>query len=409
MSELKKLVIWCGKNAYEYWDERSYDTGLSEKQGGIGGSESWVIEMAPRFAKNGYEVHIFNLTRETRKDTRSEGVYWHPYQRVEEFFANNEVDTLLGFRQVDIFHKPNVKARQCFALAEDTLFHHNQDYPVHLPHIKTYIALCPYHKEFMSRYHRVPQEKIWIGKNGVDLNIYKKAKAENPKEKNRFFYSSSLDRGIDNLLQFIWPAIKAELPDASLHIYYGFNNWEKGVDYNSDYAIKPHPVDMQIKWIKNLIKMNEPNDVKFYGRVNKWTLAQEQAKCEMHLYPGFFAETFCSTYLEAMAADAAVVTTNIWAGRRTAKAAAALIDVNGMENFMQNFYLDAYSGAYNSAFVKSVLKLAKDRDLLESKLKAQREHVAKFSWDASFKEYLDLFEGKYHDEQGKLNNLGFDL
>lgn len=405
----KNLVIWCGKNAYEYWDERSYDTGLSEKQGGIGGSESWVIEMAPRFAANGYNVHIFNYCSEERKDSRSEGVTWHPFGRLDEWAANNEIDTLLGFRQVDVFHKPHIKARQCFALAEDTVFHPNQNYPVNLPHVKTYIALCPYHKEFMHMFHGVPKEKIWIGKNGVDLDLYKRAKAENKKEKNRFFYSSSLDRGVDNLLQFIWPAIKAELPDASLHIYYGFNNWEKGIDYNSDYASTPHPVDMQIRWIKNLIKSNKPNDVHFYGRVNKWTLAQEQAKCEMHLYPGFFAETFCSTYLEAMAADAAVVTTNIWAGRRTAKAAAALIDVVDMENFKKNFYLEAYGSAYNTSFVKSVLKLAQNRELLEQKLEAQRKHVAKFSWDASFAEYLDLFEGKFYNEKNELINFGFDL
>lgn len=407
MSDKKKLVIWCGMNSYEYWDWRNYDTGQSEKEGGIGGSESWVIEMAPRFAENGYEVHVFNNCKEEIKDSRNENVTWHGYKSFDSWHPNNDIDILLGFRQLDCFHKTQ-KAKLNIALAEDTVFTQNPNYPVNLPFIDVYIALCPYHKEFMHQHHGVPKEKIWIGKNGVDLEMYDKAKKENKKEEARFFYSSSLDRGIDNLLQFIWPHIKTAIPQASLHIYYGFNNWEKSIQYDSSLSNVADPEGMRIAWIKKLIKMNEANSVHFHGRVNKWTLAQEQAKCSMHLYPGTFSETFCSTYLEAMAADAVVVTSGFWAGLRTAKAGVLIPSADG-DNIMQNIYPHVYDAAYSRLFTETVIKLATDKKAYNHVLERQRKHVANFTWDVSFDEYLKLFNGEFFNEKKELVNYGFHL
>lgn len=413
MSNKKKLLIWAGGNAFEVFDERSYEVGLSEKEPGQGGSESWIIEMVPRFVKAGYEVHVFNVCSDPiRKDTRCEDAYWHHFSLIGQFLEKNKVDVLVAFRQSYIGPKhicDVIPAEKTFMLAEDTLLNLNPNLDVWDERINAVIALCPYHKTFLANHHKIPADRIWIGKNGVDLDLYERAKKEVVKKPYKFFYSSSLDRGVDNLLQFMWPHIKREFPEAELGIYYGFNNWRKAIQIDSDRSQVPDATEMHIRWVEQLMEANKSQGVTFHGRVGKWTLAKAQAECSMHLYPTFFSETFCSTYLEAMAADAVTVSTNIWAGARTGKAG-FMINVDQGDNHMMNFYLSAYSSKYQQTFVDSVITLLKDPKKMEKVLTRQRAWVQNFTWDKSAQEYLNLFDGKYQDPQTKkVIEPGFDL
>ena len=50
--------------------------------------------------------------------------------------------------------------------------------------------------------------------------------ADGPNHPHRFIYASTASAGLETLLG-MWPTVKASLPNASLHVYYGF--WPYGM------------------------------------------------------------------------------------------------------------------------------------------------------------------------------------
>jgi glycosyltransferase involved in cell wall biosynthesis len=105
-------------------------------------------------------------------------------------------------------------------------------------------------------------------------------------EWGRLHYSSSPDRGLDNIL-YLLPYIIERCPDVKLHVYYGWLNWES--------AARSRGNDAEIAQIDEMKRqIQELGDhVVFHGRVNQAELAQEWKKAWLWLYPTNFTETFC--------------------------------------------------------------------------------------------------------------------
>src|SRR5262249_55147353 len=83
------------------------------------------------------------------------------------------------------------------------------------------VVLSQWHKSyFLQKYPFVSPDKIFVIGNGVDFSRFP-VKANADKEPHRVMYSSSPDRGLDIILEHIWPKVIKEVPDAELHVYYG--------------------------------------------------------------------------------------------------------------------------------------------------------------------------------------------
>lgn len=116
---------------------------------------------------------------------------------------------------------------------------------------------------------------------------------------NRVVYTSSPDRGLDTILEHIWPRVIAAVPDAELHVYYGWKNFE---------ALRASHPDLAEFQQKCAVLALQTNNVVFHGRVTQDRLAQELRKASIWLYPTYFNETYCISAVEAQLAGAIPIT-----------------------------------------------------------------------------------------------------
>lgn len=201
-----------------------------------------------------------------------------------------------------------------------------------------------------------------------DVNVQQKCETWNVgRDPHRIIYTSSYDRGLINLL-LMWDKIREEVPDATLHIFYGWNTYDsmvlKGVR-------TPEFKNMMVQ------AMNKPG-ITDHGRIGQKQLAKEVAKSGIYAYPSFFEEISCISAMRAQVAGAIPVTTDY----------AALAETN-----KYGIKVPGKAGENNDAYVKELISLLKD----EARQKEMREKMVKnkdiFSWERVARQWQkELFQ-----------------
>jgi len=352
----KNVVIYTGPS-FERWDFRSLE------RGGIGGSETWAIEIAREFSNLGYRVKIFaDCSDSGLKDGNYDVEYLH-YSQYPSYIEQNWIDYFITSRTTDTLAY-NIRSEKNFVMIHDIWLSRNQNYPLHSDKVDKYLCLSTEHKNFVMNHHNIPEDKIEITINGLDI-IPQKI------EKKRFkcIYSSSPDRGLENLL-YLFPFIKEKVPEVELEIFYGFDNLLKIPD--------------KVKWAEALLeKIEETDGVTYHGRVNKIELSKAFAESSILLYPTWFEETFYITGVEAMASGCVVLSSNYWGLKDTIGNAGILIDINDRN--------EAVSKEYRQKFVDEAIKLLKDDEYFnEFQLKGY-EKAKQYSWKNAAKGIEKLF------------------
>lgn len=291
------LVFYAG-HALEPWNP------VTLEAGGMGGSETMLWNMAKRLRALGHRVRVYGHATRSMEGT-FEGVEWFDASR----YKNLKCDVLITSRRPDaVDDTHNVEAGARILWVHDIHVGESLDANRDI-RIDRILCLSEWHKDYFSRcYPRCNPQKILVTRNGVDLKRFDHKVERNPK---RVVYSSSPDRGLLNLLS-CWPAILKEEPEAELHTYYGFGNWEKAAEMNQDRGQLA-----QIRHLKNVLKATPR--VHVHDRVNGQELAIEFLKSGVWAYPTWFSETSCITAMEAQVAGLHVVTTSLAALKETVK------------------------------------------------------------------------------------------
>ena len=125
----------------------------------------------------------------------------------------------------------------------------------------------------------------------------------NPK---RCIYTSSYDRGCQHLLE-MWPKVKQDVPDAELHLFYG---WQI---FDQMYANNPSSMSWKAK-IEELFK--QPG-VTHHGRIPQKDLVKEYEESGIWAYPTHFGEINCISAIKAQAYGCEPVVVNYAALRET--------------------------------------------------------------------------------------------
>ena len=159
-------------------------------------------------------------------------------------------------------------------------------------------------------YPHVDPAKFVRTRNGIDTSLYR---GEPRREGFQVVYSSSLDRGLDKLLDY-WPAVRESRPEAELHVYYGLDTWEKMIATARD-AVGAAQVQVFRTRLANMAGQG----VVFHGRVGQAELAGAWLRASAWLYPTNFCETSCITAMEAQAAGVPCVCTRLAALPETAR------------------------------------------------------------------------------------------
>jgi glycosyltransferase involved in cell wall biosynthesis len=199
------------------------------------------------------------------------------------------------------------------------------------------LALCPVHMDYLKTSFPFMADRVFLSSNGIKTDaIDESFPVDNMPNRDpyRIIWMSSPDRGLEALLH-IFNRAKEYEPKLSLHIYYGFDNWNKvigGEQKKTKKAISTETVAMdefldtdllefkfgkpscvQETMKKTIVDLSKQGGVYFHGRTNQPTLWGEIAKSGIWCYSSTFTETSCISCMEVQALGAIPVTNNLWA------------------------------------------------------------------------------------------------
>lgn len=173
------------------------------------------------------------------------------------------------------------------------------------------VVLSEWHRKRLAEVQNIPEDCMTVIENFILPYHFKQTGIE--RQPFKFIYSSSPDRGLFELLR-IWPRIKEKLPEAELHVFYGWQGITKMAASNPSWAKDARKMRAawdSLKYLPGVIER---------GRVNHETLAREMMSASALLYPcRFFDEAHCTTMVEARAAGLVPVTTKRAALEHTAR------------------------------------------------------------------------------------------
>lgn len=298
----KPVVIYCGPGLEE-WKPTDPD------ERGLGGSETWAAKTAREFRKLGHPVVVF-----AESTGVWEGVIYRHYSQF-----NPDAPFLGAPAWLTMVSRQTGMLDQRPATEHFWFMAHDVDYgeemtPERWANIDRYFVLSEWQWQHTLEVYTnrdgdllSPMPFEWQAKlsrfsNGIEPKFY----ADEPgwihaKKPHSFIWSSSPDRGLDHLLG-MWAEIRDMWPDATLDIYYGWDNVDALMGPARPW-LRPFKERVQ--------RMSKQDGVTWHGRIGQRQLAQEMLKHQFWLYPSSLPielgsepwnETFCITALEAQLA-----------------------------------------------------------------------------------------------------------
>lgn len=340
------------------------------KKSGSGGAELCIMNLAPMFEADGWRVVIFGTPGEHR------GVYEGvEYWNTEEFVSQEKFRVLVSSRNTLPFQeKPNADAS--FLWLHDVNLGPDAAPFMNVP--DKVIGLTNWHSNHLQKLYNIEKDKMTVIPNGVNLDRFPVEKWNN--DPNKLIYSSSPDRGLDQLLG-IWKYMKARYPDLELHIYYGWNMIDKIIEHYKDMGIS-----QQTEYLKQF-KSKIMHQIEFlggeeagiyqHGRVNQDVLAEAMMNSNIWPYPTTFAETFAITAVEMQAAGVVPVASNLAALTETISPYYEKLDGWPANNDYQSRFLRLFAMSYE------------DQEYREEGRAAGRAHAESYSWERSYSIWND--------------------
>lgn len=341
----KSIVYFTGHTMYE-WSPDSLKTG-------IGGSETAVINLSKEWTKLGYSVTVYG------NFGKNAGVYdGVTYRHYTEFNKYDTFDTLIVWRRVDYIDF-SYKANRIWFDVHDVLYK-DQFNDQNLKNVHTIFFKSNYQRGLLPQ---VAEDQFVIIPNGVDQSLLDLDLTH--KNPYKLIYASNYQRGLELMLVHGWPIIKTEVPEAVLHIYYGWNFTDLMYGENPEY----------LSWKDKMIDlMNQPGVVE-HGRVGQTTLIAEKANAVIHYYATNFEEMEPISLKESAVVGCLPVTT----------AYAALAE----KEYCLKSSGDPNDKRTQEAVAHKVVELLKDRAKLEE-LSQKSKQVAKTeTWDNIAKRWIE--------------------
>lgn len=346
-----EIAIFCGQ-AWEDWAAPSILKG-------IGGSEEAVVYLSQELAAKGYKVTVFNSCGDL------EGTYANvTYKPYHAFNPYDDYSILIAWR-LSIFGNKMLKAKRKIVWLHDVpiegMFPKQE--------VDTYdkiVVLSKFHKSLLPDY--IPEDKIFVSRNGINQRDFepKEQFERNPK---RIIYTSSYDRGIEHLLQE-WGNIRKEVPDAELHLFYGWDTYLKMMKQGR----RPK------EFYDHMCSLMKLDGVYEHGRIGHKQLVKEFFKSAIFAYPSHFEEISCISAMKAQACGCIPLVTNYAALKETVVAG---IKIEGK----------AGDGDTNYRFRDELVSILKDKERQKELRLEVWKHRKEFSWkDVADKWVEELFK-----------------
>lgn len=270
---MSKIIFYIGDSP-ESWSPKTIKTG-------IGGSEEATIYLAKEMADLGHEVIVYN---KCGKDSGNYGgVEYKSYLQ----YDNDICDLCIFWRDPTAMLAKirSARAKKKVLWLHDTISE-SEVLPV-MYLVDKVAVLSNYHRNL---YPHIPNERIFLTQNGVELSQFGQKVKRNPK---KMIWTSSYDRGLKELLE-CWTEIKLAEPKAELHIYYGWETMKKIFGKTKEYRI-----------LRDILEsLFDQQGVYHHGRVGHKEIAREMLSSGVWPYPTWWPEISCISAMKAQIAGA---------------------------------------------------------------------------------------------------------
>ena len=285
---------------------------------GVGGSETYIIELARHIQRSGlFDVYVFcNCAAEEL----FEGVVYKPLNDYYSFINANYIHSCIVSR----FSEYLPVTFKGWTENVYLVIHDLTPSGIIIPRdnkLKKIFCLTEWHVDYFTQFFPSLKNITVPFYYGIDFQKFKTDKIM-LKQQYKFIYSSFPNRGLLPLLQ-MWPKIHKFQPMASLHIYSDMNGkWVNEVQGE---------MMQQIRELMKSYNAEEHNmNIYYHGWVNKQTLANAWLTSDVWFYPCTFMETFCLTALEAALTKTLVITNRLAALQNTVGDRGVIIDGDPM-------------------------------------------------------------------------------
>ena len=288
----RSIVFYARAGMKTAWGPDTLDQGM-------GGSEEAIVYLSRELAKRDWQVTVFCDRGDTYGDKQGDNppVVYRPWP---EFNQNDTFDIFTSWRNP--FQTYNIKARRVLVDLHDVTA--AEQLMAVRPEVDTFLVKSRWHR---SLYPEIPDKQFATVGNGIVHNQISHSRLKRPHSAG---YFSSYDRGLETLLT-LWPQIRAQVPDATLDIYYG---WDL---FDNMHANNPAQQQVKQKMLQQLQELASQG-VREHGRVGHGQLARAMEQISIWLYPTEWPETFCITALKTAEAGMQQVCTDVGALRETA-------------------------------------------------------------------------------------------
>lgn len=328
-----EVAIFCGA-AWEEWTPANVLTGL-------GGSEEAVVYLSRELVKLGYKVTVYNSCGDFSGDY--DGVTYLP------FYAFNPRDTFNFLVAWRVNMLQGIKAKKTILWLHDIPMKESLGKSI----FNNVVVLSAFHKTTLPE--TIDATQIKVSSNGINLSDFDHPPVQrNP---HRLIYTSSYDRGIEHLLK-LWPEIRSAVPDAELHLFYGWNTYDEMMK-----AGRRRP-----EFKEYLTKLIAQDGVFEHGRVGHRQLAKELAMSGLWVYPSHFEEISCISAMKAQAAGCVPVCTDYAALKETVKVGVIVPGKAGDSDVSMRYK-------------EALIEILKDEGRQEEIRQQVLQHKESFGWD----------------------------
>lgn len=353
---MSTIRFYCPRGV-EPWDWRSMD------EGGIGGSETHVVEMASRLAKK-HDVAVYAPLKEDTPESNG-GVSWRHIceldpredavwvlQRCPEALRRYE------WRGQKVLHLHDIMPPQAWdpdwSKAADKIVGQSETHAVALQ------------KTLPDLNGRV----TWVG-SGARVDLFEKLDGTVERNPTKMIWASDPSRGLAEALLPMWMLIRRFVPDAELHIFYGWHVVE-GLLKDDDRvrAMKLTQVKADTE-----AQLDQPG-IYWHGRVGQEELYAEWLSAGVWPYWTDFPEVCCIAALEAQCGGAIPVTNPWWA-----------LQENVHYGFLVNGKPTESAAAQDEYVEKTVFILNHPEVQQQFRQEMMPEVRESFSWDAVAKRW----------------------
>jgi hypothetical protein len=349
----KPYFVFLADGGFEPWTGRDIETK------GVGGSETFIIEMSRYIQKQNYfDVIVFC---NCYNNDVYENVQYRKISEYKSFINNNDINTVMISRYPEylpVTYKGNVK--NVYLILHDLI--PQGEVIVRNQKLRKILCLSEWHCDQFKGMFEILRDLVIPFGYGIDFKLFSK---NVEKQKHKFIYSSFPHRGLLPLLE-MWPSIYSKYPDAMLHIH---------CDLDGKWVNSVRPDEMNR--IKELIKKH-PGGLYYEGWTSKSKLADNWLTSEIWFYPCTFLETFCLTALEAALTNTLVITTEIGSLQNTVADRGVVIEGN------------AYTKEWQDKALNELFSIIDDPIRKNLYLKKNNSWAKNLSWESRANELMKI-------------------